>query len=186
MTRAKDKPESRRVILIGLPGSGKSSAGRHIARHFSWPFADSDEAIETALGMTIKAYFAANGEPAFRDHETEILRQLLERPGPFVLSTGGGAVLRPENRQLLKAAGTVLYLHASPETIYRRLRHDTQRPLLQVPDPMEKIRALFNERDTLYRETAHHVIHSGRSPLPVLVQKIIRRLPPNHSPSNLS
>lgn len=86
-----------------------------------------------------------------------------------------------QNRQLLKAAGTVLYLQASPETIYRRLRHDTQRPLLQVSDPMEKIRALFNERDALYRETAHHVVHSGRSPLPVLVQKIIKRLQPGNS-----
>ena len=187
MVQIENKPESCRIILVGLPGSGKSSAGRHVARHFSWPFVDSDEAIETALGMTIKAYFAANGEPAFRDRETETLRQLLERPGPFVLSTGGGAVVRPGNRQLLKAAGTVLYLHALPETICRRLRNDTQRPLLQVPEQMKKIRALFNERDPLYRETAHHVIHSGRSSLPVLVQKIIRRLQPNcSSSSNLS
>jgi len=186
MTHTVGTPQLRRIVLIGLPGSGKSTAGRHVARHFAWPFVDADEAIETALGMTIKEYFAANGESAFRDCEAETLRKLLERPGPFVLSTGGGAVLRPENRQLLKAAGTVLYLQASPETIYRRLRHDTQRPLLQVSDPMEKIRALFNERDALYRETAHHVVHSGRSPLPVLVQKIIKRLQPGNSLSDRS
>ena len=105
-----------------------------------------------------------------------MLQELLDRPGPFVLSTGGGAVLRAENRQLLRAGGTVLYLYASPEAIFRRLRHDTQRPLLQVADPQAKIRALLDERDALYREVAHHVIPSGKSSLSVTVQKIIQQV----------
>ena len=170
------EPVLRNIILVGLPGSGKTTAGRHVARHFSWPFMDSDKALESALGMSIKAYFAAYGESAFRDQETLVLRQLLSQPGPFVLSTGGGAVLRPENRELLKAGGLVLYLHALPEAIYQRLRHDTQRPLLQVADPQEKIRSLFYERDALYRETAHCLIESGQRRLSEMVQDIVQQV----------
>ena len=164
------------VILIGLPGSGKSSAGRQVARHFSCPFIDCDDALVADFGMSIREYFAAHGEEAFRDQESFMLQELLDRPGPFVLSTGGGAVLRAENRQLLRAGGTVLYLYASPEAIFRRLRHDTQRPLLQVADPRQQIQSLFDARDALYRETAHHVIHSGRSALQTLVHKIVRQM----------
>ncbi|MDO4769253.1 MAG: shikimate kinase [Brachymonas sp.] len=164
------------IILIGLPGSGKTSAGRRVARHFSWPFADSDEVLESALGMRIKEYFAAHGEDAFRDQEARVLQELLAQQGPFVLSTGGGAVLRAENRQLLRSGGAVFYLHASPEAIYRRLKHDTQRPLLQVPDPLAKIRSLFEERELLYRETAHHIIPCGRSSVTATAQRIIQKI----------
>lgn len=125
--------------------------------------------------MGIKAYFAEAGEQAFRDQETAALRQLLGQAGPCVLSTGGGAVLRPENRVLLKSAGAVVvYLHATPEALYKRLRHDTQRPLLQVADPKAKIQTLYDERDGLYRETAHHVIHCGNSSLSALVKKVVK------------
>ena len=172
----KVEPVLHKIILIGLPGSGKTSAGRAVARHFSWPFVDSDEALVSALGMSIKEYFAAHGEEAFRDQETAVLKRLVSQTGPFVLSTGGGAILRAENRQLLTSAGTVLYLQAEPEAIYRRLRHDTQRPLLQVSDPQAKIRALLDERDALYREVAHHVIPSGKSSLSATVQKIIQQV----------
>lgn len=166
----------RNIILIGLPGSGKTSAGRCVARHFSWPFVDSDEALESALGMRIKDYFAEHGEEAFRDQETQVLKELLQQSRPFVLSTGGGAVLRPENRQLLREGGIVFYLHASPEAIHRRLKHDTQRPLLQVSDPLAKIRALYEEREPLYRETAHHLIPCGRTSVMATAQKIIQQV----------
>lgn len=129
-----------------------------------------------ALGMSIKDYFAAHGEAAFRDQETRVLKELLQQPGPFVLSTGGGAVLRPENRQLLRAGGIVFYLHASPEAIYRRLKHDTQRPLLQVPNPLAKIRVLFEERESLYRETAHHLIPCGYGSVTATARKIIQKI----------
>ncbi|MDO4794980.1 MAG: shikimate kinase [Brachymonas sp.] len=166
----------RNIILIGLPGSGKTSAGRRVARHFSLPFVDSDEELESGLGMRIKEYFAAHGEDAFRDEEARVLKELLQQPRPFVLSTGGGAVLRPENRQLLRSGGIVFYLHASPEAIYRRLKHDTQRPLLQVADPLAQIRSLFEKREPLYRETAHHLVPCGRGSVASTVHKIIHKI----------
>ena len=163
----------QKIILIGLPGSGKTSAGRQIARRFFLPFVDSDHLIEEKIGMPIKAYFAQQGEAAFRDLETATLREIVARQEPLVLSTGGGAVLRPENRALLQQAGTVVYLRVAPATIYRRLRHDTQRPLLQVDDPQAKIHALYAERDALYREAAHHVMEAGTTNVSSLVRKIV-------------
>lgn len=150
------------IILIGLPGSGKTSAGQHIARLFSWPFIDSDVEIEIAVGMPIKDYFSKAGELAFRDKETVVLKELTARQGPYILSTGGGAVLREKNRELLRAAGFVIYLYATPDILYRRLKWDKQRPLLQVADPKAKIQSLFDERDTLYRATAHYVVESSK------------------------
>lgn len=132
--------------------------------------------LESTLGMRIKDCFAEYGEEAFRDQEARVLKELLQEPGPFVLSTGGGAVLRPENRHLLRDGGIVFYLHASPEAIHRRLKHDTQRPLLQVSDPLAKIRALYEEREPLYRETAHHLIPCGRVSVMATAQKIIQQV----------
>ena len=172
----KGEPVLHTIILIGLPGSGKTSAGRLVARHFSLPFVDSDERLVEALGMSIRDYFAAHGESAFRDQEAKVLRDLLGQAGPVVLSTGGGSVLRPQNRELLKRSGTVVYLYAAPEAIYRRLRHDTKRPLLQVPNPLAKIRELADERDALYRETAHFVIHAGRTSASAVARKIIQQI----------
>jgi len=159
-----------------MPGSGKSSAGRQVARRFGLPFIDSDHLIESDIGMPIKDYFAQQGEEAFRDLETAILRRIAEDPRQCVLSTGGGSVLRPENRALLREKGTVLYLRASPDEIYRRLRHDTKRPLLQVADPLKRLRDLYRERDPFYRETAHFVIETGRPSVPTLVNMILMQL----------
>lgn len=173
------------IVLVGMPGSGKSSAGRQVARRFGLPFVDSDHLIEAEIGMPIKDYFARHGEEAFRDLETATLRRVGERPGQCVLSTGGGSVLRPENRALLREKGTVLYLRASPEEIYRRLRHDTKRPLLQVDDPLARLRALHAERDPLYRECAHFVVDTHGSSLPMLVNRILMQLelmPPSAPP----
>ena len=162
-----------KIILVGLPGSGKTSAGRQIARRFFLPFVDSDHAIEEKIGMPIKEYFSLHGEAAFRDMETATLHEIALRPEPCVLSTGGGAVLRAENRALLRQAGTVVYLRVHPKAIYRRLRHDTQRPLLQVDDPQAKINTLYAERDGLYREAAHHVMAAGTTSVSSLVRKIV-------------
>ena len=164
------------IVLVGMPGSGKSSAGRQVARRFGLPFIDSDHLIESDIGMPIKDYFARQGEEAFRDLETATLRRIAEDPRQCVLSTGGGSVLRPENRALLREKGTVLYLRASPDEIYRRLRHDTKRPLLQVADPRAKLQELFQARDPLYRETAHFVIDTGRSSVQGLVHHIAMQL----------
>ena len=117
--------------LIGLPGSGKSTIGRQLARQWHLPFIDSDHVIEQRLGCTIKQYFAEHGEAAFRDVEQQVLAELLAATAPCVLSTGGGSVLRAANRQALQAHSTVFYLQSTPEDIARRLRNDTTRPLMQ-------------------------------------------------------
>ena len=164
-------------VLVGLPGSGKSTVGRHLARKLNIPFLDSDLAIEQHLGCSIREYFEVEGEERFREVESTILARLLsERAG--VLSTGGGAVLRPINRERLRSGGTVFYLRSTPEDVFRRLRHDQSRPLLQVSDPMARLRELFAVRDPLYTETAHHVIESERPHVGALLQLIMKNIDP--------
>lgn len=148
--------------LIGLPGCGKSTIGRQLARQWRLPFVDSDHVIEQQLGCSIKDYFARCGEEAFRDVEQQVLATLLGATQPSVLSTGGGAILREENRKNLLSRSTVFYLQAHPEDIARRLRHDTSRPLLQGEDPLPRLQQLLLHRAPLYLETAHYVVDSAR------------------------
>ncbi len=177
--------EALRLVLVGLPGCGKTTVGRQLARRLGLPFNDSDQLIEQRRGCSIADFFAREGEEAFRDVEESVILELTQG-GPGVLATGGGAVLRPANRQRLRDAGQVLYLRSSPEELFKRLRHDRNRPLLQVADPMAKLRSLYEERDPLYRETAHFVIETGRPSVPTLVNKITMqlelagRIPPRH------
>ena len=163
------------IILVGLPGSGKSTVGRQLARRLGLPFHDSDHVIEQRLGCSIRDYFEREGESAFRDQEEAVLAELVGA-GAGVLSTGGGAVLRLANRQLLHEAGHVVYLRSSPEEVFRRVRHDGSRPLLQVADPMARLRQLYAERDPLYRETAHFVVETGRPSVPTLVNMVLMQL----------
>jgi shikimate kinase len=163
------------ISLIGLPGSGKSTVGRQLARRLQLSFSDSDQAIEARLGCSIREFFEREGEARFRDIEAEVIDGLSQQ-GAWVLSTGGGAVLRPENRERLRARGQVIYLKSHPEELIRRLRHDTSRPLLQVADPMAKLRELFSARDPLYRQTAHFVIETGRPSVATLVNMIVMQL----------
>ena len=164
------------IILIGLPGSGKTSAGQRLARRFCLPFVDADQVFEAQAGQSITSYFAQHGEAAFRAQETATLRNILAAQEPCVLSTGGGAVLRAENRALLKAGGTVVYLLAQPNAIYQRLRNDTQRPLLQVADPRAKIKALFEERAPLYAKKADVMIDVENRSVQEIVAEIIKVL----------
>ena len=163
------------IALIGLPGSGKSTVGRQLARRFDIPVFDSDQAIEQQLGCSIRDYFEREGEAAFRDVEGSVIDQLTQHP-TGVLSTGGGAVLRPANRQHLHARTHVVYLRSSPDELFRRLRHDTQRPLLQVVDPLSRLRDLYAQRDPLYRETAHFIVETGRPSVATLVNMIQMQL----------
>jgi shikimate kinase len=158
-----------------MPGSGKSTVGRQLARRLGLPFFDSDHLIEQRLGCSIREYFAREGEAAFRDVEEQVLAELA-RGANAVVATGGGAVLREANRRNLRDAGRVIYLRSTPEELYRRLRHDTQRPLLQVADPLGKLRTLYAERDPLYREAAHFNIETGRPSVPTLVNMIVMQL----------
>jgi shikimate kinase len=163
------------IALIGMPGCGKSSVGRQLARRLNWSFADADAEIERAIGCSIRAYFEQHGEAAFRDVEQSTLAELLlgER---VVLATGGGAVMREANRRLLTTRADVVYLRSTPEELMRRLRHDAHRPLLQVSDPMRKLRELFQVRDPLYRECARFVIETGRPSVKMLTGMILMQL----------
>ena len=163
------------IVLVGLPGSGKSSVGKAIARRQDCTWVDSDHAIEARIGCSIREYFDTQGEQAFRDVEEAVLDEL-SQPSNTVLSTGGGAVLRPINRQRLHERGTVIYLRSSPEALFRRLRHDTKRPLLQVADPLKRLRNLYAERDPLYRECAHFIIDTHGLSLSMLVNRIMMQL----------
>ena len=163
------------ISLVGLPGSGKSTVGRQLSRRLQLPFVDSDHAIEDLLGCSIREYFEREGEARFRDVEEEVIRDLT-RSHQGVLSTGGGSVLRSANRQCLREGGYVVYLKSTPDELFRRLRHDVNRPLLQVADPLTRLRDLFAARDPLYRETAHFVIETGRPSMGSLVNMIIMQL----------
>jgi shikimate kinase len=131
--------------------------------------------IEQRLGCSIREYFEREGEERFRDMEQEVLDELTQGAA-CVLSTGGGSVLRPQNRANLHQRGRVVYLRSTPEEVFRRLRHDRNRPLLQVADPLQRLRDLYAVRDPLYRETAHHVIETGRPSVATLVNMIVMQL----------
>lgn len=163
------------IALIGLPGSGKTTVGKQLSRRLQLPFIDTDHEIEQRLGCSIRLFFEREGEEGFRDVEESVIDELTCN-GPCVLSTGGGAVLRPANRAHLRSRGKVFYLRSTPEEVYRRVKHDRNRPLLQVADPMQKLRDLFEVRDPLYRETAHFVIETGRPSVATLVNMIVMQL----------
>jgi shikimate kinase len=168
---------SKTIALVGLPGGGKSTVGRQLARRLAWTFIDADTVLEERLGMPIRQFFEQQGEPAFRDIEEQVIDDLTQ-PGsePKVLATGGGALLREPNRRHLNERCTVVYLRSSPDELYRRLRHDTQRPLLQVADPLGKLKELHGQRHPLYEATAHYSVDTGRPSVASLVNMIIMQL----------
>lgn len=131
--------------------------------------------IEQRIGCSIRDFFAREGEARFRDEEQRALEDLAAGPA-CVLATGGGAVLRDANREILRRAGHVIYLRSSPEELWRRLRRDTKRPLLQVSDPQDKLRQLFAERDPLYASIAEFLVDTGRQSVPTLVNKVLMQL----------
>ncbi|GAB3475921.1 shikimate kinase [Polaromonas eurypsychrophila] len=163
------------VAFVGLPGSGKSTVGRQLARRVGWPFLDTDQVIEKRIGLSIREFFEREGEEPFRDLEQAVIDELTSGE-PCVLSTGGGAVLRPANREHLKQRSHAIYLHSSPEDVFRRLRHDQNRPLLQVTDPLARLRDLYALRDPLYRESVRFVVETGRPSVPALVHLIASQL----------
>ena len=158
-----------------MPGSGKSTVGKTLARQLGFVFVDSDHEIERRLGMPIRDWFAQQGEESFRDVEQQVLEELTQQ-SDRVLATGGGAVLRPSNRDALHSRTHVFYLRSTPEELYRRLKHDTQRPLLQVDDPLKRLRDLYRDRDPLYRRVAHFVVETPRPSVPALVGMVLMQL----------
>ena len=160
------------IYLVGLMGAGKTTIGRQLARTLKLPFYDSDKAIEESTGVDIPTIFEFEGEERFRDREQKMLQQLTKMDG-IVLATGGGAVLREENRKLLKENGFIVYLQCSVDRILKRTRRDTQRPLLNTADPRERIETLFAQREPLYLSCADYKIDTGVLQSKVVVNHIL-------------
>ncbi|MGZ8293567.1 MAG: bifunctional shikimate kinase/3-dehydroquinate synthase AroKB [Telluria sp.] len=156
-------------------GAGKTTIGRLLARKLGMDFIDSDHEIEARTGASIPWIFEIEGEPSFRRREADVIRDLTARKG-LVLATGGGAVLNPDTRALLKASGTVIYLRANVHSIMARTSHDKNRPLLQTPDPRRKLEELTTQREPLYREVADLVIDTGRPNVQSMVHSILAQL----------
>ena len=161
-----------RIALVGLPGSGKSTIGRQLAKRLGLVSIDSDHVIEQRLGCSIREYFEREGEASFRDVEESVIDDLTKTHNG-ILSTGGGSVLRLANREHLRSRCHVVYLRSSPEEIFRRLRHDLRRPLLQVDDPLTRLRDLYAIRDPLYNEATHFVGETGRPSVANLLNMVI-------------
>jgi len=163
------------IALVGMMGAGKTTVGRLLARRLKRAFYDSDEEIERRCGVRIPLIFDVEGEAGFRARETQVIAELcaLER---VVLATGGGAVLAEENRRRLAADGIVVYLHARPEHLWQRVRHDRNRPLLATAEPQKKLEDLYAQRDPLYREIAHLVLDTGRQSAQSLAKEVLARL----------
>lgn len=150
----------RNLYLVGMMGAGKTTVGRQLAKKLGLRFVDSDHEIEARTGVRIPTIFEIEGEPGFRRRESEVIAALTQESG-LVLATGGGAVLDLENRRQLRATGLVVYLRVLPLALYERTRHDRNRPLLQVADPLARLEQLFAQRDPIYREVADVVIESA-------------------------
>jgi shikimate kinase len=149
--------ETSRILLIGMMGAGKTTTGKLVAEKLGCDYLDSDVEVEKKTGLTVPALFARDGEVAFRDAEAEVLREACARPGPVVISVAGGAVLRPENRALLRSSGRVIWLRARPATLAVRVGDGAGRPLLDG-DPGAALLALDAVRRPLYAEVADETI----------------------------
>jgi len=147
------------IVFIGFMGSGKTSVGRLVAQRLGFQFVDTDAVVVERAGMQISEIFARHGEPWFRDHETSALGSLsiLNRS---VISTGGGIVLRPKNRELLQELGFVVWLTASEDIIFERVSRNKKRPLLQTADPRRTVHELLEQRHDLYQGTAQFKVDS--------------------------
>jgi shikimate kinase len=165
------------LSLIGYRATGKTTLAKMLADALGWQWLDADGEIERAAGKSIARIFAENGEPVFRDLEAKIIADLC-RCERLVLATGGGAPLREENRRALRAAGQVIWLRATPETIHSRMSGDAttadRRPSLTNHAPLDEITQLLIRREPIYRETADFVVDTeGRSPTE-LADEILR------------
>ncbi len=163
------------IALVGLPGSGKSTISRQLGRLLQCPVLDTDAVIEEFLGCSITDFFAREGEAAFRDIEAKTLAEALAlRQCPAVLATGGGIVLRPDNRSALRDLAYTVYLHAQPEQLFMRLKNDRSRPLLQNTDMQDKLRSLYAQRHPLYQAVAHAQVDAASHSPQVVAEEIVR------------
>lgn len=160
-------------------GAGKSTIGRVLAFELNRQFRDTDRVIEDRTGADIPWIFDMEGEAGFRDRETAVLADLSTELD-LVIATGGGIVLRPENRQMMKDSGYVCYLTASTEQLVERTSRDKKRPLLQVENPRQKIIDLLEMRDPIYRESADFIINTDKRSPKMVAQEIVRLIEESH------
>jgi shikimate kinase len=163
------------IFLVGLMGAGKTSVGKLLARRLRKTFFDCDMEIERVTGVRVPVIFEIEGEAGFRLRESRMLAELT-RGHDIVLATGGGAILTAENRRILSSNGIVVYLRATPHDLWQRTRHDRNRPLLQIADPLAKLTELHAERDPLYREIADIVLDTGHQSVASLVHRLEQKL----------
>jgi shikimate kinase len=166
---------SDNIFLVGLMGAGKTTVGRFLAAELGKTFHDTDHEIEHRTGVKIALIFEIEGEAGFRAREAQVVDQLTQLSN-VVLATGGGAALAAENRRHLAGRGLVVYLHGQPKDLWHRTRHDKSRPLLQGADALEKLTALYEQRDPLYREIADIVVDTGRQSARALLAKLLPQL----------
>ncbi len=167
--------DKRNVYLVGLMGAGKTTIGKALARRLAYHFVDTDHEVEARTGVGLPTIFEIEGEDGFRKREAQVIAELADLDAQ-VVATGGGAVLRPENRQNLRASGLVIYLDVPLPTLHERTRHDKKRPLLQVSDPRQKLRELHTQRDPLYREVADLVVSGSRITVQSVLNLLIKKV----------
>jgi shikimate kinase len=164
-----------RLFIVGPMAAGKSAVGKRLAARLGMPFFDSDAVVEQRTGVDIEYIFDREGEEGFRRRERAVIAELSEQR-PVVLSTGGGAVLDPDNRRLLAQRGVVIYLSAGVDAQLSRTRCNTNRPLLRTGDPRATLIALAETRDPLYQGLADITVSTDGRTVEAVVSKLLRRL----------
>lgn len=175
-----DKRPSGNIVLVGMMGAGKTTVGKMLAKQLDKTFIDSDEEIQKRTGVKISHIFDIEGEEGFRQRESAVIQDLIKLDN-IVLATGGGAVLKQENREALKKNGIVIYLKSGVHDLWQRTRHDHNRPLLQTANPRAKLQELFEQRDSLYTVVADHVVHTGKQSVQTLIARLIKKISPPES-----
>ncbi|MEX0320291.1 MAG: shikimate kinase [Ruegeria sp.] len=172
---AQDHVLHKTVVMVGMMGAGKTAVGRALAARLGVPFLDSDAEIESAANMTIPEIFERDGEPFFRQKESQVIGRLLsEERG--ILSTGGGAFLSPENRRMISQQGASLWLRADLEVLWNRVRHKDTRPLLRTANPHATLRALYEARVPVYAEADLIAESDGETSIETMVDRVVAAL----------
>lgn len=169
------KAKMNRIFLIGPMGSGKTTVGRQLARRLGMDFLDLDLELQARCGVEVAVIFEIEGEAGFRQRESDLLDQLSQRDG-LVLATGGGSVLREENRKMLTERGLVIYLQTGVSQQLRRLKRDRQRPLLQAPDRRQRLTGMAEERNPIYESCADLIIPSENIAPSAMAASVARRV----------
>lgn len=173
------------LVFVGPMGAGKTSVGRRVAHQLGLEFVDTDQLLEARTGATIPLIFELEGEPGFRQRERALVAELCAREG-LAIATGGGAMLDPQSRRVVRERGFVVHLHVSVEEQLRRLARDRQRPLLQTPDRQERLLVLASQRQALYEEVADLRFEGGQRSVPQAARQLLQRIQEHwrHGPTN--